>query len=238
MLWTKYLSRISLIEINRYTICFSIVVRYSEAKSCTSWVCPSYLKRPQKCKKVFTGRSSKQNGEMALHKLNVVWYTSINVWRNSGMEIWNSYRLEITAFSIECIRKWRKGLPGVDYLETKFCLVCNLRSKYIIPSCQWIETEEDKKRIFQEFKFQDRKNKCKCFMMRKSCPLKDQCFYRHVRSNCKEVVLGNPKFRPILNWTWITSRYSISMLKSILEHELRRSKITNVGIIMSKLSEV
>lgn len=77
----------------------------------------------------------------------------------------------------------RKGLILVDYFWALFffraCPECRQTSNYICPSKFWVDTKEEKDKLFGSYKTALNKKPCKYLKNKEKCPFGPSCFYHH-----------------------------------------------------------
>lgn len=82
-------------------------------------------------------------------------------------------------FCLECIRNWRQK-DGYEKETSRSCPVCRIVSDYVIPSEYWLDTDEEKVKLIQDYKSSMKTIHCKFFKRGKgSCPFNNSCFYLH-----------------------------------------------------------
>lgn len=78
-----------------------------------------------------------------------------------------------------CIRTWRSGTQFTNRIS-KSCPQCRVSSSFVIPSVFWVEDEDEKEKLIQEYKESMRNKPCMYFAEgRGHCPFGDNCFYKH-----------------------------------------------------------
>jgi E3 ubiquitin-protein ligase makorin len=83
-------------------------------------------------------------------------------------------------FCLGCIRKWR-GSTHARKITIRACPLCRTVSHFVIPSQVWVDEEEEKKKLIDEYKSNLSKQHCKHFNRGKgTCPFGNSCFYKHV----------------------------------------------------------
>lgn len=105
-------------------------------------------------------------------------------------------------FCLSCIRKWRKvktfesnnHIDSVlDPVVTRACPECRIASDFITPSQYWVDTEDEKKKLIEDYKVALSKKHCKYFKQGKgSCPFGGACFYLHAKPDGTKVELPPP----------------------------------------------
>ena len=74
------------------------------------------------------------------------------------------------------------------------CPECRQTSDYICPSKHWVDTPEEKEKLFADYKSQMLKKECKYYNRGKGeCPFGNKCFYRHVADDGTDVDIGPPQ---------------------------------------------
>ncbi|XP_004649078.2 probable E3 ubiquitin-protein ligase makorin-3 [Octodon degus] len=82
-------------------------------------------------------------------------------------------------YCLSCIRTWRSGTQFENRIS-KSCPQCRVSSSFVIPSVYWVEGEEEKEQLIQEYKESLRHKPCMYFAEgRGHCPFGDNCFYKH-----------------------------------------------------------
>ncbi|KAG9353026.1 hypothetical protein JZ751_017602 [Albula glossodonta] len=75
-------------------------------------------------------------------------------------------------YCLSCIRQWRCAKQS--------CPECRVVSEFVIPSVYWVEDQQEKNRLIEEFKAGVSKKACKYFDQgRGTCPFGGKCFYMH-----------------------------------------------------------
>uniref|UniRef100_A0A9J7Z1U3 E3 ubiquitin-protein ligase makorin-2 n=1 Tax=Cyprinus carpio carpio TaxID=630221 RepID=A0A9J7Z1U3_CYPCA len=82
-------------------------------------------------------------------------------------------------YCLSCIRQWRCAEQFQNQIR-KSCPECRVVSEFVIPSVYWVEDQEEKNRLIEEFKSGVSKKPCKYFDQgRGTCPFGGKCFYMH-----------------------------------------------------------
>ncbi|XP_051967437.1 E3 ubiquitin-protein ligase makorin-2 [Xyrauchen texanus] len=82
-------------------------------------------------------------------------------------------------YCLSCIRQWRCVEQFKNQIR-KSCPQCRVVSEFVIPSMYWVEDQEEKNRLIEEFKSGVSKKPCKYFDQgRGTCPFGGKCFYMH-----------------------------------------------------------
>uniref|UniRef100_A0AAY4DJP8 E3 ubiquitin-protein ligase makorin-2 n=2 Tax=Denticeps clupeoides TaxID=299321 RepID=A0AAY4DJP8_9TELE len=82
-------------------------------------------------------------------------------------------------YCLSCIRQWRCAKQFENKI-IKSCPECRVVSEFVIPSMYWVEDQEEKNRLIEEFKSGVSKKPCKYFDQgRGTCPFGAKCFYMH-----------------------------------------------------------
>uniref|UniRef100_H2YZX9 RING-type E3 ubiquitin transferase n=1 Tax=Ciona savignyi TaxID=51511 RepID=H2YZX9_CIOSA len=86
-------------------------------------------------------------------------------------------------FCLDCIRKWRSA-KAFNNTVVKACPQCRVSSSFVTPSEQWIQDEDEKKKLIQGYKAHLSNKACKYFDQgRGKCPFGANCFYLHAYSD-------------------------------------------------------
>lgn len=86
-------------------------------------------------------------------------------------------------FCLTCIRKWRQ-VKQFDKTIIKACPQCRVNSDFVCPSMYWVDTKEEKTKLFMAYKAALSSKNCKYFIEGcGKCPFNDKCFYRHALPN-------------------------------------------------------
>ncbi|TRY97789.1 hypothetical protein DNTS_008284 [Danionella cerebrum] len=81
-------------------------------------------------------------------------------------------------YCLNCIRQWR--CQHFHNQIRKSCPECRVVSEFVIPSMYWVEDQEEKDRLIEQFKSAVSKKPCKYFDQgRGTCPFGANCFYKH-----------------------------------------------------------
>ena len=73
------------------------------------------------------------------------------------------------------------------------CPECRQTSDYICPSQYWVDTPEEKEKLFNAYRDNLTKKECKYFNKGQGeCPFGNKCFYRHAKDG-KDVDVGPPQ---------------------------------------------
>ncbi|XP_002718332.1 probable E3 ubiquitin-protein ligase makorin-3 [Oryctolagus cuniculus] len=82
-------------------------------------------------------------------------------------------------FCLKCIRRWRRARHFENRI-VKSCPQCRVTSNFVIPSEFWVEEEEEKQRLIQQYKEALSNKPCRYFAEgRGHCPFGEHCFYKH-----------------------------------------------------------
>uniref|UniRef100_A0A3B3QT54 E3 ubiquitin-protein ligase makorin-2 n=1 Tax=Paramormyrops kingsleyae TaxID=1676925 RepID=A0A3B3QT54_9TELE len=82
-------------------------------------------------------------------------------------------------YCLNCIRQWR-CVKNFENKIVKSCPECRVVSEFVIPSAYWVEDQEEKNRLIEEFKYGVSKKACKYFDQgRGTCPFGAKCLYMH-----------------------------------------------------------
>ncbi|XP_055705345.1 probable E3 ubiquitin-protein ligase makorin-1 [Phlebotomus papatasi] len=98
-------------------------------------------------------------------------------------------------FCLECIRKWRQA-KQFDNKIIRACPECRVASDFVCPSTYWVDTQEEKAKLIEEYKAALNAKDCKYYKKGSgSCPFGNKCFYKHADRDGKLVDLGAPRRR-------------------------------------------
>lgn len=96
-------------------------------------------------------------------------------------------------YCLNCIRQWR----CVEQLHNqirKSCPECRVVSEFVIPSIYWVEDQEQKNLLIEEFKSGVSKKACKYFDQgRGTCPFGGKCFYMHAYADGRRAEPDKPR---------------------------------------------
>ncbi|XP_033616886.1 probable E3 ubiquitin-protein ligase makorin-3 isoform X2 [Fukomys damarensis] len=82
-------------------------------------------------------------------------------------------------YCLTCIRTWRSGTQFENRIS-KSCPQCRVSSSFVIPSEFWVEDEEEKAKLIQQYKEGMKHKACRYFAEgRGHCPFGENCFYKH-----------------------------------------------------------
>ncbi|XP_076978489.1 E3 ubiquitin-protein ligase makorin-3 [Tamandua tetradactyla] len=82
-------------------------------------------------------------------------------------------------YCLKCIRVWRRA-KHFEYRIIKSCPQCRVTSNFVIPSEFWVEEEEEKQKLIQQYKEAMSNKACRYFDEgRGCCPFGENCFYKH-----------------------------------------------------------
>ncbi|XP_007948097.1 probable E3 ubiquitin-protein ligase makorin-3 [Orycteropus afer afer] len=82
-------------------------------------------------------------------------------------------------YCLKCIREWRRA-KHLENRVIKSCPQCRVTSNFVIPSEFWVEEEEEKQKLIQEYKEAMSNKPCRYFDEgRGCCPFGEHCFYKH-----------------------------------------------------------
>ncbi|CAK7296080.1 Probable E3 ubiquitin-protein ligase makorin-3 [Vulpes lagopus] len=82
-------------------------------------------------------------------------------------------------YCLRCIRRWRTDKQFGNRI-VKSCPQCRVTSNFVIPSEFWVEEEEEKQKLIQQYKEAMSNKTCRYFAGgRGFCPFGDNCFYKH-----------------------------------------------------------
>jgi len=96
-------------------------------------------------------------------------------------------------FCLTCLRKWRQAKQFENKI-IRACPECRQTSDYICPSKYWMDTAEEKEKLFEDYRANLLKKECKYFNKGQGeCPFGNKCFYRHANKEGKDVDVGPPQ---------------------------------------------
>jgi len=96
-------------------------------------------------------------------------------------------------FCLSCLRKWRQAKQFENKI-IRACPECRQTSDYICPSKYWMDTSEEKEKLFDDYRANLLKKECKYFDKGQGeCPFGNKCFYRHANKEGKDVDVGPPQ---------------------------------------------
>ncbi|XP_059036197.1 probable E3 ubiquitin-protein ligase makorin-3 [Mustela lutreola] len=82
-------------------------------------------------------------------------------------------------YCLKCIRRWRTDKQFGNRI-VKSCPQCRVTSNFVIPSEFWVEEEEEKQKLIQQYKEAMSNKTCRYFAeSRGFCPFGENCFYKH-----------------------------------------------------------
>ena len=82
-------------------------------------------------------------------------------------------------YCLKCIRRWRTDKQFGNRI-VKSCPQCRVTSNFVIPSEFWVEEEEEKQKLIQQYKEAMSNKTCRYFAEgRGYCPFGENCFYKH-----------------------------------------------------------
>ncbi|XP_008685854.1 probable E3 ubiquitin-protein ligase makorin-3 [Ursus americanus] len=82
-------------------------------------------------------------------------------------------------YCLKCIRRWRTDKQFGNRI-VKSCPQCRVTSNFVIPSEFWVEEEEEKQKLIQQYKEAMSNKTCRYFAEgRGFCPFGENCFYKH-----------------------------------------------------------
>lgn len=84
-------------------------------------------------------------------------------------------------YCLKCIRRWRSDKQFGNRI-IKSCPQCRVTSNFVIPSEFWVEEEEEKQKLIQQYKEAMSNKNCRYFAEgRGFCPFGENCFYKHAQ---------------------------------------------------------
>ncbi|XP_016112998.1 probable E3 ubiquitin-protein ligase makorin-2 [Sinocyclocheilus grahami] len=96
-------------------------------------------------------------------------------------------------YCLSCIRQWRCAEQFQNQIR-KSCPECRVVSEFVIPSMYWVEDQEEKNRLIEEFKSGVSKKPCKYFDQgRGTCPFGGKCFYMHAYADGTQAEPDKPR---------------------------------------------
>ncbi|ERE79086.1 probable E3 ubiquitin-protein ligase makorin-3 isoform X1 [Cricetulus griseus] len=82
-------------------------------------------------------------------------------------------------YCLKCIRRWRSATQFENRIS-KSCPQCRVSSGFVIPSEFWVEEEEEKEKLVQQYKEGMSQKACRYFAGGLGhCPFGEYCFYKH-----------------------------------------------------------
>ncbi|CAH7460601.1 probable E3 ubiquitin-protein ligase makorin-3 [Phodopus roborovskii] len=82
-------------------------------------------------------------------------------------------------YCLKCIRRWRSATQFENRIS-KSCPQCRVSSGFVIPSEFWVEEEEEKEKLVQQYKEGMSQKDCRYFAGGLGhCPFGEFCFYKH-----------------------------------------------------------
>lgn len=82
-------------------------------------------------------------------------------------------------YCLRCIRRWRSATQFENRIS-KSCPQCRVSSGFVIPSEFWVEEEEEKEKLVQQYKEGMSQKACRYFAGGLGhCPFGEFCFYKH-----------------------------------------------------------
>ncbi|KAF5283448.1 hypothetical protein FQA39_LY04824 [Lamprigera yunnana] len=98
-------------------------------------------------------------------------------------------------FCLSCIRRWRQARQ-FGHKVIKACPECRVTSDFVCPSRYWVETDEEKDNLIQNYKQVLANKACKYFREgRGTCPFGNKCFYLHALLDGSIADVGPPRPR-------------------------------------------
>ncbi|CAD5124876.1 DgyrCDS13128 [Dimorphilus gyrociliatus] len=89
-------------------------------------------------------------------------------------------------FCLSCIRRWR-GQDKFEKRVVRACPECRVCSNFVTPSIIWVEDEDEKKKLMENYKNALSEKPCRYWNHGKGdCPFNEHCFYKHTDEQ------GNP----------------------------------------------
>ncbi|XP_042090930.1 probable E3 ubiquitin-protein ligase makorin-3 [Ovis aries] len=82
-------------------------------------------------------------------------------------------------YCLKCIRRWRSARQFGSRV-IKSCPQCRVMSTFVIPSEFWVEEEEEKQKLIQQYLEALSHKTCRYFARGRVCPFGENCFYKHV----------------------------------------------------------
>ncbi|KFB36817.1 makorin [Anopheles sinensis] len=102
-------------------------------------------------------------------------------------------------FCLSCIRTWRKADNFANKIK-RGCPTCRIASDFVCPSYVWIETDDEKKKLIDDYKLACSGTDCMHFKKGAAkCPFGNKCFYRHALANGELIDVGAPPRRRVQN---------------------------------------
>ncbi|XP_076369683.1 E3 ubiquitin-protein ligase makorin-1-like isoform X2 [Tachypleus tridentatus] len=98
-------------------------------------------------------------------------------------------------FCVSCIRKWRSS-KEFSSKHIRACPECRVSSDFVTPSQYWVEEEDEKKKIIENYKQALSAKPCKYFRQGQGvCPFGGACFYLHAYPDGRKAELPPPRPR-------------------------------------------
>uniref|UniRef100_A0A182IXJ0 RING-type E3 ubiquitin transferase n=1 Tax=Anopheles atroparvus TaxID=41427 RepID=A0A182IXJ0_ANOAO len=98
-------------------------------------------------------------------------------------------------FCLSCIRTWRNSNNFENKIK-RGCPTCRIASDFVCPSYVWIESDEEKKKLIDDYKLACNATDCMHFKKGAAkCPFGNKCFYRHALATGELIDVGAPPQR-------------------------------------------
>merc|ERR1719427_430775 len=99
------------------------------------------------------------------------------------------------AFCLVCIRKWRVA-SHMEKTVIRACPICRVTSWFVTPSDYWIEDEQEKNKLINNYKDHLKTKHCRNFDRGKgTCQFGSSCFYKHIFEDGTEEEVTKPDIR-------------------------------------------
>nr|KAF6399364.1 makorin ring finger protein 3 [Molossus molossus] len=83
------------------------------------------------------------------------------------------------SYCLKCIRTWRTAREFRNRV-IKSCPQCRVSSRVVIPSEYWVEDNEEKQKLIQQYQEAMKTKTCRYFaLVGDCCPFGEKCFYKH-----------------------------------------------------------
>ncbi|XP_028680499.2 E3 ubiquitin-protein ligase makorin-2-like isoform X1 [Erpetoichthys calabaricus] len=111
-------------------------------------------------------------------------------------------------YCLSCIRQWRCAKQFENKI-IKSCPECRVVSEFVIPSAYWVEDQNEKNKLIEEFKTGVGRKACKYFDQGKgTCPFGGKCLYLHAYPDGRRAEPEKPRKQ-------LSSEGSVRFLNSV-----------------------